>query len=79
MNLKNLILLVFVLSCSVQAELVDDFDNPGPLVTLTQRADPPGPVITNSPPDTNNFLRLVNDLVNNNANHYSYDLTDTGA
>jgi hypothetical protein len=79
MNLNNPILWSFALTCSVQAELVDDFDTPGPLVTLTQRANPPGPVVTNSPPDTNNFLRLVNDLVINNHNHYSYDLTDTGA
>jgi hypothetical protein len=85
--MKNTLrLLTFTLSFiglltgAVHAELVDDFETPGPLVTSTRIGSFPGPTITtNSPSMTNSFLRLIHDGVGNNSNHYTYDLTDTGA
>lgn len=57
--------------------LIDTFDPPNPAVTSEQVGSAPGPVVFPDGP-TGSFLRLVNDNVNSQSNHYAYDLTDAG-
>ena len=63
------------LAPSAQAGLIDDFDLTTPGVTATQTGSAPGPVVTAGGPSLN-FLRLINDGVGNQRNHYAYDATD---
>ncbi len=69
-------LTVFATSRS-QAVLIDTFDPPNPAVTALQNGTAPGATVTAGGP-TGNFLRLVNDGVNGQANAYIYDVADAG-
>jgi hypothetical protein len=61
-----------------RGELADTFDPPNPNVVSNQLGSVPPPTIqTNGP--AGNFLRLVQDGVNGQVNHYTYDRADTGA
>ena len=74
------LVLAFGLAGPAGAVLLDNFDPPIAAVTSVQGNTPPGPVVW--APDagsTGQFLRLVNDGVNSQSNHYAYDLTDAGA
>ncbi len=75
-----MICLVLGLFCvaQVSAATTDNFDPPNTAVTANQGNTAPGPVVTGGGP-TGQFLRLVNDGVNSQSNHYAYNLTDTGA
>jgi len=55
-----------------------DFDPPVAAVSAQQGSSAPGPVVQGGGP-TGQFLRLVNNNVNSQSNHYAYDLTDPGA
>ncbi len=46
--------------------------------TLTQSGPAPGPMVLPDGP-SGNFLRLINDTVNGQVNHYSFDVTQFGA
>ncbi len=59
------------------AGLTDNFDPPNTNVTATQVGTDPGPRVLSGGP-SGQYLRLVNDGVNNQRNRYSYDRTDTG-
>jgi len=61
-----------------QAEEACDFDPPVAAVSAQQGSSAPGPVVQGGGP-TGQFLRLVNNNVNSQSNHYAYDLTDPGA
>ncbi|HEX5175911.1 MAG TPA: hypothetical protein VFV83_02725, partial [Chthoniobacteraceae bacterium] len=58
-----------------QAALVDTYDAGGPLATATQLLDGPAPTVMSTGGSNGNFLRLIAG-VNNQNNHYTYDLTD---
>jgi MYXO-CTERM domain-containing protein len=60
------------------AVLVDTFDPATAGATATQVGTAPGPVVTAGGP-TGNFLRLVNDTINGQNNHYAYTRSDVGA
>lgn len=60
------------------AALIDTFDPATAGATATQIGSAPGALVTAGGP-TANFLRLVNDGVNNQNNHYAYTRSDVGA
>ncbi len=62
---------------SAYGGLIDNFDPPNSNVTATQSGSAPGPQVLSGGP-SGQYLRLINDGVNNQRNHYSYDRTDTG-
>lgn len=64
-----------IVAPATQAALIDTFDPPNTNVTATQTGSAPGPAVTAGGPSLQ-FLRLVNDNVNNQRNHYAYDATD---
>jgi len=65
-------------TAELRGALLDNFDTTSPGVTVTQAFQPPGAAITAGGP-SGSFLRLINDTVNDQRNHYSYDRTDAGA
>lgn len=80
MNVRGMLVLglCLLIGAAVQAATTDNFDPPNPNVTANQGNTPPGPLVTAGGP-TGQFLRLVNNNVNSQSNHYAYDLTDAGA
>jgi len=65
-----------MVSAGLSADLVDTFDTPLPAATITN-SNLPAPTVTSGGP-SGDFLRLVNDGVGSQRNHYSYDQTDAG-
>ncbi len=63
---------------TVLGGLVDTFDPPNTAVTAQQGGSAPGPAVVGGGP-TAQFLRLVNNNVNGQCNHYAYDLSDPGS
>ena len=59
------------------AGLIDTFDPPNSNVTATQAGSSPGPQVLSGGP-SGQYLRLVNDGVNDQRNRYSYHMTDSG-
>ena len=59
------------------AGLIDTFDPPNSNVTATHAGSSPGPQVLSGGP-SGQYLRLVNDGVNDQRNRYSYHMTDSG-
>ena len=59
------------------ADTVQNFDAAGTAATSTQSGSAPGPAILGGGPG-GNFLRLLNDGVNGQANSYTFDNTNDG-
>ena len=78
--MRHVYLLLGVLcmvSAGLSAGLVDTFDPPVVGVTATQAGSAPGAAVTAGGP-SGQYLRLINDTINNQRNRYSYNMTDAG-
>lgn len=70
-------MLLGLLGPTTYAGLSDNFDPANTNVTATRAGTDPGPQVLSGGP-SNQYLRLVNDTVNNQRNRYSYHMTDEG-
>jgi hypothetical protein len=62
---------------ALAADTVQTFDGGGTSATATQSGTAPGAAVVGGGP-TGNFLRLINDGVNGQTNHYAFDNTHGG-
>lgn len=67
---------ILVPSVLIAADTVQNFDTAGTPGIISQTGQGTGPVILNEP--AGNFLRLINDLQNGQANFYALDATHDG-